>query len=134
MDIRLQRRRPKFYSWVGKIHWKRNRLPTPVFLGFPCFSAGKESTCNVGDLRSIPGLGRYPGEGKIYPLQYSGLKNSMDCIFHGVAESWTRLSDFHCHFQTNCSVGINPGECWVLRIKFIKHTHVDSFTCGPRCL
>ena len=54
------------------------RLPTLVFLGFPCGSAGKESACNVGDLGSIPGLGRYPGEGKGYPLQYSGLENSMD--------------------------------------------------------
>ena len=48
-----------------------------------------------GDLDSIPGLGRYPGEGKGYPFQYSGLENSMDCIVHGVANSWTRLRDFH---------------------------------------
>ena len=53
--------------------WRRDRLPTPVFLGFPCGSAGKESACNVGDLGSIPVLGRSPGEGKGYPLQYSGL-------------------------------------------------------------
>ena len=80
---------------VGKIPWRRDRLPTPVFLGFPCGSAGKESTCNVGDLGSIPGLGRSPGEGKGYTLQYSSLENSMDCIVHGVANSQTRLSDFH---------------------------------------
>ena len=43
-------------SIPGKIHWRRDRLPTPVFLGFPCGSAGKESACNVGDLGSIPGL------------------------------------------------------------------------------
>ena len=54
-------------------------LPTAVFSGFPCGSAGKESTCNMGDLSWIPGLGRSPGEGKGYPLQYSGLDNSMDC-------------------------------------------------------
>ena len=48
------------------------------FLGFPCGSAGKESACSVGDLGSIPGLGRSLGEGKGYPLQYSGLENSMD--------------------------------------------------------
>ena len=47
---------------------------------FPCGSVGKESTCNVGDLNSIPGLERSPGEGKGYPLQYSGLEKSMDCI------------------------------------------------------
>ena len=67
--------------------------------GFPCGSAGKESACNVGDLGSIPALGRSPGEGKGYPLQYSGLENSMDCIVHGVTKSQTRLSDFHFHFH-----------------------------------
>ena len=51
--------------------------------------------CNAGDLGSIPGLERSPGEGNRYPLQYSGLENSMDCIFHGVAKSQTWLSDFH---------------------------------------
>ena len=61
-------------------------LLTPVFLGFPCDSAGKESTCNAGDLASIPGLGRSPGEGNGYPLQYSGLENSMDSIVHGHKE------------------------------------------------
>ena len=68
------------------------------YLGFPCGSTSKESTCNVGDLGSIPGLGRSPGEGKGYPLQYSGLENSMDSIVHGVAKSWTRLSDIRFHF------------------------------------
>ena len=63
--------RPRFDSWVGKIHWRRDRLPTPVFLSFPDGSAGKESACNVGDLDLIPGLGRSPGEGIGYPLQYS---------------------------------------------------------------
>ena len=60
-------------------------------------SAGKESACNAGDLGSIPGLGRSPGEGKGCPLQYSGLKNSTDCTVHGVAKSWTWLTDFHTH-------------------------------------
>ena len=78
-----------FNSWVGKICLRKDRLPTPLFLGFPCGSAGKESTCNVGDLGSVPGLGKSPGEGKGYPLQYSGLENSMDYIVHGVAKSWT---------------------------------------------
>ena len=66
-----------------------------MFRGFPCGLAGKESVCNDGDLGSIPGLGRSLGEGKGYPLQYSGLENSMDCVVHGVAKSWTRLSHFH---------------------------------------
>ena len=81
------------------IHWRRDRLPTPVFLGFRGGSAGIESVCNVGDLDSVPGLGRSPGEGKGYPLQYSGLENSMDYIVPGAAKSWTQLSDFHFHYQ-----------------------------------
>ena len=56
---------------------------------FPCGSAGKESGCNVGDLGSIPRLGRSPGEEKGYPLQYSGLENSTDCRVHGVAKNRT---------------------------------------------
>ena len=76
-----------FNSWVGKIRRRRDRLLTPVFLGFPGGSAGRESAGNVGDLGSIPGLERSPGEGKGYPLQYSGLEKSMDCIVHGVAKS-----------------------------------------------
>ena len=68
--------------------------------GFPCGSAGKESTHYAGALASIPGLGRSHGEGKGYQLQYSGLVNSMDCIYidHGVEKSRTGLSDFHFHF------------------------------------
>ena len=64
-------------------------------MSFPWGSAGKESTCNEGDLGLIPGLGRSPGEGKGYPLQKSGLENSTDRIVHGVAKSRTRLSNFH---------------------------------------
>ena len=52
-------------------------------------SAGKESACNAGHLGSIPGLGRSPGEGQDYRVQYSVLENSMDCIVHGIAKSWT---------------------------------------------
>ena len=88
-----------FDSWVGKIRWWRDGLPTSIFLGFPCglagkessciSSAGKESSCIRGDLGLIPGLERSPG----YPLHYSGLENSMDYIVHGVAKSWTQLSD-----------------------------------------
>ena len=57
--------------------------------GFPGGSAGKESACNAGDLGSIPGLGRAPGEGNSYTFQYSGLENCMDCIAHGVTKSQT---------------------------------------------
>ena len=58
----------------------KDRLPTPVFLGFPCGSAGKGSACNAEDVALIPGLGRSSGEGNSFPLQYSGLENFMDCI------------------------------------------------------
>ena len=74
-------------------------LPPCLCMGFPCGSAGKESTCNAGDLGSIPGLGRSTGEGNGYPLQYSGLENSMGCIVHGVTNS-ERLS---LHFTYLCT-------------------------------
>ena len=68
-----------------------------VHMDFPGSSAAKESTCNVGDLDSIPGLGRFPG-GKSGYFQYSGLENSMDYTVNGVTKSRTQLNDFHFHF------------------------------------
>ena len=68
--------------------------------GFPDSSVGKESACNVGDLGLVPGLGRSLGEGKGYPVQYSGLENCMDCIVHGLAKTRAQLSDFHFHMST----------------------------------
>ena len=90
--------------------------PLPSFLHsclifltpFPCDWAGKESTCNAGDLGLIPRLGRSPGEGKGYPLQYSGLENSMDCTVHGVTKSWTWLNDFHLPWSTPCTHVLIP--------------------------
>ena len=84
-------------------------LPVVGFTAPTCFpggSAGKESACHAGGLGLIPGLGRSPGEGKGYPLQYSGLENSTDCIADGVAKNQTRLSDFHfplhfCRFRAD---------------------------------
>ena len=92
------------HSSTGKIRWRRDRLPTPVFLGFPCGSAGKASACNAGDLGWTPGLGRSPGERNSYPLQYSGMENSMDCIVHGDAKSQTELRDFHFHHISGSAV------------------------------
>ena len=87
-----------FYKWRDQQRINLQNIQTAhTALGFPCGSAGKESACNGGDLDSTPGLGRSPGEEKGYPLQYSGLENSMDYIVHGVAKSRTRLSDFHYH-------------------------------------
>ena len=77
---------------LGSPALQEDSLPTELS-GEP--PAGKESTCNAGDLGSIPGLGRSPGEGNGYPLQYTGLENSMDCIVHGVTKNQTRLSNFH---------------------------------------
>ena len=104
---------------------KLNAHLTPVFLGFSCGSAGKESACSARDLGLIPGLGIHPGEGNRYPLRYSGLENSMDCIVHEVAKSWTRLNDFHFHTGSNSGciidlhvkakavklLGKNVGQC-----------------------
>ena len=64
-------------------------------MSFPGGSDSKESACNARDLGLIPGSGRSPEEGKGYPVQYSGLENSVDCIVHGVTKSQTQLSDFH---------------------------------------
>ena len=62
--------------------------------GFPDSSVGKESACIAGDAGPIPGLGGFAGEGNSYPIQNSGLENSMDYIVHGVPKSWACLSDF----------------------------------------
>ena len=117
----MQFRRPWLDSWVGKIHWRWDRLPTLVFLGFPCGSAGKESAHNVRDPSSIPGLGRSPGEGKGYSLKYSGLENSMDYLVHGVTKSWILLREFH--FQFPMATPSLPGHahwsgvwCWVFAV------------------
>ena len=77
--------------------------------GYRCVASlvtqtGKESACNGGGLGLMPRLGRSPGEGKGYPLQYSGLESSMDrgawqATVHGVAKSWTQLSTKHFHFM-----------------------------------
>ena len=101
----------EWVSRVGKLHnflkmletWKTyvkfTGKKNKTKLGFLDSSVAKESACNSRDPSSVPGLGRSPGEGKGYPLQYSGLKNSMDYIVHGVSKSWTWLSDFHFHFM-----------------------------------
>ena len=92
-------------QWLGLGDFIAMRLD----LILPHSSVGKESPCNAGDLGSISGLGRSPGEGKGYLLQYSALKNSMDCIVHGVAKSQSRLSDFHFQGIKICQVSSASG-------------------------
>ena len=88
--ICLQCRRPQFNSLFKKNPWRKDRVPTPGFLGYPGGSDGKESTYNVGDLGSIPGLRRCPGGGHGNPLQYSCMENTLDreawwAMTHGIA-------------------------------------------------
>ena len=95
------------------------------YLGLPCGSPGKESTCNVGDLGLIPGLGRSLGEGNGFPLQYSGLENSMDRLVHGVAKSRTGLSNFHFHFNGSHSVHDSPHAGHFLTCAFAFADHLN---------
>ena len=88
----------------------RKVVMTLLKFGFPCGLAGKEFACNAGDLDSIPGLGRSPGEGKGYPLQYSGQENSMDYTVHWVTKSRTRLSDFHFRTFINLVEPYQPAK------------------------
>ena len=92
-------------------------------------SAGKESACNAGNLGLIPGSGRSPGEGKGYPLQYSGLENSMDYTVHGVIKSWTRLSNFHFHRTVSAFLTLSCGE-----FHDLASLHFPIFLCGTLCL
>ena len=108
--ICLQCRRPWFDSWVRKIHWGRDRLSILVFLGCPCGSAGKEPTCNAGDLSSIPGLGRSPGEGNGYPLQYFALEVPWTDEPGGLQSMGSQRvrRDWATHIHTHTQVQGNP--------------------------
>ena len=99
---------------VRKICWRRDRVPTPVFFGFPCGSAGKESACNAGHLGSIPGLGRSPsGKGS------SILTWTISWIAHGVVKSQTRLSNFYL------SLFFTTSATWEARISYT-YTYIPS--------
>ena len=88
-----------FLGW--EIPLEKDRLPSQVFLGFPGGSAGKESTQSTRDLGLIPGLGRFPGEGNGYPLQFSGLESPIDCIVHGITKSRKRQQVSLFHFPSH---------------------------------
>ena len=98
-----------------------------ILKDLPGGSAGKESTCNAGDPSSITGLGGSPGEGNSYPLQYSGLGNSMDrgawqATVHGFTKSWTRLSHFNFHI-----IWINQKNIMHCEINHHKRTNTVGF-------
>ena len=107
-----------------------------MFLGFPCGSAGEESACSVGDLGSTPGLGRSPGEGKGYPLQYSVPETLMDCTVHGVTKSQTRLSKSFFILSLSLSMAIlcftvwGPWahSSWCIQNEFLRNTKVPIST------
>ena len=103
--------------WSPK--WEGN----PKKRGFPGSSYAKEfaRNGNARDLGSIPGLGRSTGEGKGYPLQYSGLENSIDCVVHEVAKSWTQLSDFHFHFSIQLKKKWHSHCCAAITFPSLSH-------------
>ena len=107
----------KHQTDIKGINWKVSIPPIPIHpisltpnfysssgsLGFPCGLAGKESACNVGDLGSTPGLGRSPGKGKGYPLQYSSLGKSMECRVHGVTKSGSLCQSMQIKYKCSYS-------------------------------
>ena len=106
--------------------------------GFSGSSADRESACNAGDLGSIPGLGRSPGEGNVYPLQYSGLGNSMDYISKRVEHDWVTFTllfmliliiklclYFICLYYTS-----HTNSLW--KISFEKNKKFKRGKCSPR--
>ena len=128
-----------FLGWEN--HWRRDWLPTPLFLGSPCGSADKESTCSAGDLGSIPGLGRSSGEGKGYPFQYSSLENFMDCIeamgSQRVRHDWAtfissafskfslNIWKFTVHILLKPSLENSPSQASFLSLLFSSYTCTD---------
>ena len=116
--------------WTGRVTWSSDLIHSS------CGSAGKESAHNVGDLGSIPGLGKSPGEGKGYPLQYSGLKNSVDCIVHGITKSLTCQSDFHFSFTqyllTAYNVTDKGGKSWIKKTAILMEIGSQKYSNGGR--
>ena len=102
----MQETSVRFLGWEDLL--EKGQTTHSSILELPGSSDGKESAHNAGDLGSIPGLGRCPGEEKGYSLQYSGLGNSIHYIVHGVAKSRTLLSNFHfhCALSRNCTLNL----------------------------
>ena len=122
-------RRLRFNSWVRKISWRSDRLPTPELMGFPAGSAGKESSCNAEDLGLISGLGRSPGGGRGNPAQYSCLETpqgqrSLGAYSPRVAKSRARLSNSAQQHSPRSSYWVcSFGDC----VTFIwRHRHFSQ--------
>ena len=107
------------------------RFRKRLHCSFPGGSSGKESSCNTGDLGSVPGFGRSPGEGNGYPLHYSGLENSMDCIVHGITKNQTCLSNFH--FSIYVKIENRQNSLWLCMCVLSHFSHVWLFVI-PRTI
>ena len=107
LNSRISEKKGVLHNTCCTVTILRTSLDADYVHSFP----GKESSCNAGDLGSIPGLGRPPEEGNGYPLWYSGLENSTDCIVHGVPKSRTQLSNFNCvHRHESAHLNFNSNE------------------------
>ena len=126
ITVSLEQHRSELHGWSYTWVLKNSKYySTTCSMGFPGGSAGKESTCNAGDLGSIPGSGRFPGEGNGNPLQYSCLENPMDggawwAPVHGVTKSrWTRMSNF----TFTCSMVDWISSCGILDTEELDHVY-----------
>ena len=108
----LQCRRPRLDSWVRRILWRRDRLPTPVFLGFPGGSADKESACNEG----IPGLGRSPGEGILYGA-YIMRNSGLDEAHAGIKIAGRNINNLRYADYSTLMAGSEELESLLMRVK-----------------
>ena len=103
-------------------------------MGFLCGSAGKESTCNAGDLGSTPVLGISSGEGRGYPLQCSGLENSMDCVVHGIEESGMTERFSLSHTMKLKDLNSRPKKCLEIRVVSLELCALSANRLGVACL
>ena len=125
----MQCRRPWFDSWVGKIPWRRDRLPTPVFLGFPGGSDGKKSVCNVGDLGWKDSLEE--GLAIFFSWRISMDRDVWWAIVHGVTKSQTHLST-NTHTYTQREQTERSPEKTSEAIRLIQFSSVAQ-SCLPLC-
>ena len=121
LRIHLQCRRPQFDSWVTQIPWRRDRLPTPVFLGFPGDSEDKESACKAGDLGSIPGLGRSSRGGHGNPLRILAWRISMD------RGAWQAMGPQRVNMTKRLSLCLELLAKSIWQFHIIIHFHINVY-------